>query len=170
MEFRTGGEISRGASVKWRRCRGIENIVVIFFVVLSVAGHFLSETGNVTFKDVHQGLSKQRLEGTYSYDQGYTPWNPPPYQHHAPQCNVYQSNGFGDAYYGYEDPPPPYSPLQGNFEGIFQVLLQERKEIREAQKRIEAQLAILIELKKGKMHCYMKRMLKILTIKRSTSA
>ncbi|MED6175380.1 hypothetical protein PIB30_077846 [Stylosanthes scabra] len=60
------------------------------------------------------------MEGTYSYDQGYTPWNPPPYQHHAPQYNVYQSNGF--------------------------VLLQERKEIREAQKRIEAQLAILTEL------------------------
>ncbi|MED6175247.1 hypothetical protein PIB30_076600 [Stylosanthes scabra] len=58
------------------------------------------------FKDVHQGLSKQVMEGTYSYDQGYTPWNPPPYQHHAPQYNVYQSSGFGDAYYGYEDPPP----------------------------------------------------------------
>ncbi|MED6224074.1 hypothetical protein PIB30_080243 [Stylosanthes scabra] len=86
------------------------------------------------------------MEGTYSYDQGYTPWNPPPYQDHAPQYNVYQSNGFSDAYYGYEDPPPPYSPSQGNFEGIFQVLLQVRKEIREAQKRIEAQLAILTEL------------------------
>ncbi|MED6140377.1 hypothetical protein PIB30_092538 [Stylosanthes scabra] len=102
--------------------------------------------GNVTFKDVHQGLSKQRIEGNYSYDQGYTPWNPPPYQHHAPQYNVYQSNGFGDAYYGYEDPPPPYSPSQSNFEGSFQVLLQERKQIREAQKLIEAQLAILTEL------------------------
>ncbi|MED6212583.1 hypothetical protein PIB30_084832, partial [Stylosanthes scabra] len=101
---------------------------------------------NVTFKDVHQGLSKQRMEGTYSYDQGYTPWNPPPYQHHAPQYNVYQSNGFGDAYYGYEDTPPPYSPSQGNFEGIFQVFLQEMKEIQEAQKQSEAQLAILTEL------------------------
>ncbi|MED6176038.1 hypothetical protein PIB30_084120, partial [Stylosanthes scabra] len=56
--------------------------------------------GYVTFKDVHQGLSKQMMEGTYSYDQGYIPWNPPPYQHHAPQYNVHQSNGFGDAYYG----------------------------------------------------------------------
>ncbi|MED6199541.1 hypothetical protein PIB30_076876 [Stylosanthes scabra] len=62
------------------------------------------------------------MEGTYSYDQGYTPWNPPPYQHHAPQYNVYQSNGFGDAYYGYKDPPPPYPPSQGNFEDIFQYL------------------------------------------------
>ncbi|MED6176740.1 hypothetical protein PIB30_091092 [Stylosanthes scabra] len=146
MEFRTGRESGRGASVKWRRCRGTENIVVIFFVVLSVAGHFLSETGNVTFKDVHQGLSQQRMEGTYSYDQGYTPWNPPPYQHHAPQYNVYQSNGFGDAYYGYEDPPPPYPPSQDNFEGIFQVLLQERKEFWETQRRLEAQLATVTEL------------------------
>ncbi|MED6128234.1 hypothetical protein PIB30_095656 [Stylosanthes scabra] len=84
--------------------------------------------GNVTFKDVHQGLSKQMMEGTYSYDQGYTPWNPPPYQHHAPQYNVYQSNGFGATYYGYEDPPPPCPPSQGNFKNIFHVLLQEKKE------------------------------------------
>ncbi|MED6225139.1 hypothetical protein PIB30_090792 [Stylosanthes scabra] len=62
------------------------------------------------------------MEGTYSYDQGYTTWNPPPYQQHAPQYNVYQSNGFGDVYYGYEDPPPPYPPSQGNFKNIFQVL------------------------------------------------
>ncbi|MED6139762.1 hypothetical protein PIB30_086991 [Stylosanthes scabra] len=78
------------------------------------------------------------MEGTYSYDQRYTPWNPPPYQHHAPQYNAHQSNGF--------DPPPPYSPSQGNIEDILQVLLQERKETREAQKRIEAQLATLTEL------------------------
>ncbi|MED6210776.1 hypothetical protein PIB30_067276 [Stylosanthes scabra] len=86
------------------------------------------------------------MEGTYSYDQGYTPWNPPPYQHHAPQYNVYQSNGFGDAYYGYEDPPPPYSPVQGNFEDIIQVLLQERKEFWETQRRLEAQLATVTKL------------------------
>ncbi|MED6199100.1 hypothetical protein PIB30_072684 [Stylosanthes scabra] len=86
------------------------------------------------------------MEGTYSYDQGYTPWNPPPYQHHAPQYNVYQSNGFGDAYYGYEDPPPPYPPSQGNFEDIFQVLLQERKEFWETQRRLKAQLATVTEL------------------------
>ncbi|MED6126331.1 hypothetical protein PIB30_077429 [Stylosanthes scabra] len=61
------------------------------------------------------------MEETYSYDQGYTPWNPPPYQHHAPQHNTHQSNGFGDAYYGYEDPPPPYPPSQGNIEDILQV-------------------------------------------------
>ncbi|MED6199432.1 hypothetical protein PIB30_075881 [Stylosanthes scabra] len=54
MEFRTGRESGRGASVKWHRCRGIGNM------------HFLSETGNVSFKDVHQGLSKQMMEGTYS--------------------------------------------------------------------------------------------------------
>ncbi|MED6188975.1 hypothetical protein PIB30_091081 [Stylosanthes scabra] len=134
MEFRTGRESSRRASVKWHRCRGIENM------------HFLSETGNVAIKDVHQGLSGQMLEGTCSYNQRYTPWNPPPYQHHAPQYNAHQFNGFGDAYYGYEDPLPPYPPSQRNIEGILQVLLQERKEIQEAQKRIEAQLAILTEL------------------------
>ncbi|MED6175426.1 hypothetical protein PIB30_078201 [Stylosanthes scabra] len=86
------------------------------------------------------------MEGTYSYDQGYTPWNPPPYQHHAPQYNVYQSNGFGDAYYGYEDLPPPYPPSQGNFKNIFQVLLQERKEFWKTQRRLEAQLATVTEL------------------------
>ncbi|MED6153101.1 hypothetical protein PIB30_098344 [Stylosanthes scabra] len=73
------------------------------------------------------------MEETYSYDQGYTPWNPPPYQHHALQYNAHQSNGFGDTYYGYEDPPPPYPPSQGNIEHILQVLLQERKEIWKAQ-------------------------------------
>ncbi|MED6196590.1 hypothetical protein PIB30_048857 [Stylosanthes scabra] len=97
-------------------------------------------------KDVHQGLSKQVMEETYSYDQGYTPRNTPPYQHHAPQYNVHHSNGFGDAYYGYEDPPPPYPPSQGNFEDIFQVLFQERKEFWETRKRLEAQLATLAEL------------------------
>ncbi|MED6224577.1 hypothetical protein PIB30_085436, partial [Stylosanthes scabra] len=102
-------------------------------VILFVARHFLSETENVAIKDVHQGLSGQMMEGTYSYDQRYTPWNPPPYQHHAPQYNAHQSNVFGDAYYGYEDLPPPYPPSQGNIEDILQVLLQERKEIREAQ-------------------------------------
>ncbi|MED6113521.1 hypothetical protein PIB30_071557 [Stylosanthes scabra] len=121
-------------------------LVAILFVVSSVAGHFLSETGNVTFKDIHQGLSKQMMEGTYSYDQGYTPWNPPPYQHHAPQYNVYQSNGLGNAYYGYKDPPPLYLPSQGNFEDIFQVLQQGRKAFWETQKRLEAQLATVTEL------------------------
>ncbi|MED6150718.1 hypothetical protein PIB30_075159 [Stylosanthes scabra] len=106
----------------------------------------MSEIGNVAIKDVHQGLSGQIMEGTHSYDQRYTPWNPPPYQHHAPLYNAHQSNGFGDAYYGYEDPPPPYPPSQGNIEDILQVLLQEKKEIREAKKRIEAQLVILTEL------------------------
>ncbi|MED6189057.1 hypothetical protein PIB30_091982 [Stylosanthes scabra] len=53
------------------------------------------------FKDVHQGLSKQVMGGSYSYDQGYTPWNPPPYQLHAPRHNAYQSNGFE----GREDAP-----------------------------------------------------------------
>ncbi|MED6224579.1 hypothetical protein PIB30_085438 [Stylosanthes scabra] len=61
------------------------------------------------------------MDGTYSYNQRYTPWNPPPYQHHAPQYNAHQSNGFGDAYYGYEDLPPPYPPSQGNIEDILQV-------------------------------------------------
>ncbi|MED6173370.1 hypothetical protein PIB30_058648 [Stylosanthes scabra] len=83
------------------------------------------------------------MEGTYSYDQGYTPWNPPPYQHHDPQYNAYQSNGFGYAYYGYEDPPSPYPPYQTSFEEAFQLLYQERKEHRENQRRISAQLTTL---------------------------
>ncbi|MED6163023.1 hypothetical protein PIB30_076091 [Stylosanthes scabra] len=45
---------------------------------------------------VHEGLSKQVMEEAISYDQKYIPWNPPPYQHHAPKCNAYQSNGFED--------------------------------------------------------------------------
>ncbi|MED6127858.1 hypothetical protein PIB30_092142 [Stylosanthes scabra] len=103
----------------------------LFFVTLPLPAAL--EQGMSLVKDVHQGLSKQMMEETYSYDQGYTPWNPPPYQHHAPQYNVHHSNGFGNAYYGYEDPPPSYPPSQGNFEDIFQVLLQERKEFRETQ-------------------------------------
>ncbi|MED6139015.1 hypothetical protein PIB30_079896 [Stylosanthes scabra] len=83
---------------------------------------------------VHQGLSKQVMEEANSYDQRYIAWNPPPYQHHAPPCNAYQSNGFGDAYYGYEDPSPPYRPSQNGIEEALQLLYQERKELREAQK------------------------------------
>ncbi|MED6199738.1 hypothetical protein PIB30_078747 [Stylosanthes scabra] len=63
-----------------------------------------------------------------------------------PTYNVYQSNGFCDAYYGYKDPPPLYPPSQGNFEDIFQVLLQKRKEFWETKKRLEAQLATVTEL------------------------
>ncbi|MED6139537.1 hypothetical protein PIB30_084744 [Stylosanthes scabra] len=75
------------------------------------------------------------MEGTYSYDQGYTPWNPPPYQHYAPQYNAYQSNGF--------DPPPPYPPYQTGFEEAFQLLYKERKELRENQRRISSKLTTL---------------------------
>ncbi|MED6126956.1 hypothetical protein PIB30_083459, partial [Stylosanthes scabra] len=95
------------------------------------------------FKDVHQGLCKHVMERTYSYDQGYTPLNPPPYQPHAPQYNVYQSNGFDDAYNGYEDPPPPYLPSQTGIKEAFQLLWQERKELQENQRRINAQLTTL---------------------------
>ncbi|MED6188295.1 hypothetical protein PIB30_084623 [Stylosanthes scabra] len=93
--------------------------VVIFFVALSVAGNFLTETGNVTIKDVHQSLSKQVMEEAYSYDQGYIPWNPPPYQHHAPRYNAYQSNGYGDVCYGYEDPSPPHPSSQNASKKFF---------------------------------------------------
>ncbi|MED6127009.1 hypothetical protein PIB30_083970 [Stylosanthes scabra] len=78
------------------------------------------------FKDVHQGLSRQVMEEAYSYDQRYTSWNPPPYQHHVP--------------------PPPYTPSQGNFEDILQVLRQERNEIMGAQRKIEIQLDLKIKL------------------------
>ncbi|MED6163448.1 hypothetical protein PIB30_080015 [Stylosanthes scabra] len=77
------------------------------------------------------------MEEAYFYNQGYTPWNPPPYQHHAPQYNAYQSNGYGDAYYGYEDLSPPYPPSQNCIEDALQLLCQERKELWEAQKRID---------------------------------
>ncbi|MED6134926.1 hypothetical protein PIB30_041484 [Stylosanthes scabra] len=43
----------------------------------------------------HQGFSKQVKEEAYSYDQGYTPWNPPPYQHHTPRDDTYQSIRYG---------------------------------------------------------------------------
>ncbi|MED6126113.1 hypothetical protein PIB30_075231 [Stylosanthes scabra] len=61
------------------------------------------------------------MEEAYSYDQGYTSWNPPPYQHHAPRYNAYQSNGYGDAYCGYEDPSPPYTPSQNGIEEALQL-------------------------------------------------
>ncbi|MED6153970.1 hypothetical protein PIB30_107442, partial [Stylosanthes scabra] len=83
----------------------------------------------------HQGFSKQVMEEAYSYDQGYTPWNPPPYQHHTPRDDAYQSNGYDDAYYGYEDPPPPYLPSQIGIEEAIQLLCLERKELLGNQRR-----------------------------------
>ncbi|MED6129156.1 hypothetical protein PIB30_105134, partial [Stylosanthes scabra] len=89
---------------------------IIFFVSLSIAGHFPREPGNVTIINVHQGLSPQVMEEAYSYDQGYTPWNSPPYQHHSPRYNAYQSNR-------YEDPSPPYyPPSQTGIEEALQLL------------------------------------------------
>ncbi|MED6193373.1 hypothetical protein PIB30_018715 [Stylosanthes scabra] len=98
------------------------------------------------FKNVHQGLSKQVMEETYSYDQAYTPWNPTPYQPHDLGYNAYQSNGFGDACYGYEDPSPPYPPSQNEIDKFFEALAQERNEIREVQRKTEIQLDLLIKL------------------------
>ncbi|MED6188584.1 hypothetical protein PIB30_087250, partial [Stylosanthes scabra] len=80
------------------------------------------ETRNITIINVHQGFNKQVMEEAYSYDQGYTPWNPPPYQHHAPRYNAYQSNGYGDVSYGYEDPSPLYPPSQNGIEEALQLL------------------------------------------------
>ncbi|MED6197937.1 hypothetical protein PIB30_061524 [Stylosanthes scabra] len=100
----------------------------------AVAGELKVSVWNVTMINVHQGFSKQVMEEAYSYDQGYTPWNPPPYEHHAPRYNVYQSNGYGDAYYGYEDPSPPYPPSQNGIEESLQLLCKERKELWKAQK------------------------------------
>ncbi|MED6120345.1 hypothetical protein PIB30_020025 [Stylosanthes scabra] len=75
--------------------------------------------------------SKQVMESYYSCNQGYAPWNPTPYQPHDIEYDVYQSYGFGDAYYGYEDPSPPYPPSQKGTEEVIQLLCQERKEIQE---------------------------------------
>ncbi|MED6138574.1 hypothetical protein PIB30_075548 [Stylosanthes scabra] len=91
----------------------------------------------------HQGFSKQVMEEAYSYDQGYTPWNPPPYQHHTPRDDAYQSNGYGDAYYGYEDPPPPYLPSQIGIEEAIPLLCLERKDLLGNQRQINAQVTTL---------------------------
>ncbi|MED6198566.1 hypothetical protein PIB30_067634 [Stylosanthes scabra] len=87
--------------------------------------------------------SKQVMESYYSCNQGYTPWNPAPYQPHDLGYGAYKSNGFGDAYYGHEDPSPPYPPSQNGIEELFQLLCQERKEIWEIQKQIDNQTSPL---------------------------
>ncbi|MED6109634.1 hypothetical protein PIB30_035523 [Stylosanthes scabra] len=91
-------------------------------------------------------LSKQVMELHYSCNQGYTPWNPTPYQPHDLGYNAYQSNGFGYAYYGFEDPSPPYPPSQDGMDKLFEALAQERNEIREVQGKMEIQLDLLIKL------------------------
>ncbi|MED6161128.1 hypothetical protein PIB30_057835, partial [Stylosanthes scabra] len=60
--------------------------------------------------------------------------NPAPYQHHTHRYDAYQSNGYSDAYYGYEDPPPLYPPSQNGIEEALQLFCKERKELLEAQK------------------------------------
>ncbi|MED6115121.1 hypothetical protein PIB30_087184 [Stylosanthes scabra] len=93
-----------------------------------------------------KSLSKQVIELRYSCNQGYTPWNRTPYQPHNLGYNAYQSNGFGDAYYGYENPSPSYPPSQNGMDKLFEALAQERNEIREVQRKIEIQLNLLIKL------------------------
>ncbi|MED6183820.1 hypothetical protein PIB30_041337 [Stylosanthes scabra] len=82
------------------------------------------------------------MESYYSCNQGYAPWNPTPYQPYDLGYDAYQSNGFGDAYYGYEDSSPPYPPSQKGIKELIQLLCQERKEIREIQKQIANQRSI----------------------------
>ncbi|MED6163204.1 hypothetical protein PIB30_077693, partial [Stylosanthes scabra] len=77
---------------------------------------------NVTIINVHQGLSQLVMEEAYSNDYGYTPWNSPPDQHHAPRYNAYQSNGYGNAYYGYEDPSQPCPSSQTGIEEALHLL------------------------------------------------
>ncbi|MED6116035.1 hypothetical protein PIB30_096383 [Stylosanthes scabra] len=93
-----------------------------------------------------KSLSKQVMELHYSCNQGYTPWNPTPYQPDDLEYNAYQSNALGDAYYGYEDPSPPYPPSQDGMDKLFEALAQERTEIREVQRKMEIQLDLLIKL------------------------
>ncbi|MED6181873.1 hypothetical protein PIB30_023396 [Stylosanthes scabra] len=71
--------------------------------------------------------SKQVMESYYSCNQGYTPWNPTPYQPHDLGYDAYQSNGFGDAYYGYEDPPPPYPPSKIEWKKYFSCYVKKGK-------------------------------------------
>ncbi|MED6195081.1 hypothetical protein PIB30_034625 [Stylosanthes scabra] len=59
-------------------------------------------------------MSNQLMEEACLYAQGYTPWN-----------------------------PPPYPPSQNDIEETFQLLCQERKELRENQRRVNAQLTTL---------------------------
>ncbi|MED6133829.1 hypothetical protein PIB30_031840 [Stylosanthes scabra] len=75
-----------------------------------------------------RSFSKQVMESYYSCNQGYTPWNPTPYQPHDLGYDAYQFNGFGDAYYGYEDPPAPCPPSQNGIEEVFQLLCQEKRD------------------------------------------
>ncbi|MED6144200.1 hypothetical protein PIB30_013314 [Stylosanthes scabra] len=93
-----------------------------------------------------KSLSKQVMELHYSCNQGYTPWNSTPYQPHDLGYNAYQSNGFGDAYYGYEDPSPRYPPSKDGMDKLFEALAQERNELREVQGKMEIQLDLLINL------------------------
>ncbi|MED6188491.1 hypothetical protein PIB30_086479 [Stylosanthes scabra] len=83
------------------------------------------------------------MEEAWSYGKKYNPWDPPPYQHHALQHYAYQSNGYSDAYYGYEDPPPPCPPSQIGMKETFQLLCQERKELHENQRQVNTQLTTL---------------------------
>ncbi|MED6120344.1 hypothetical protein PIB30_020024 [Stylosanthes scabra] len=90
--------------------------------------------------------SKQVMESYYSCNQGYTPWSPTPYHPYDLGYDAYQSYGFGDAYYGYEDPSPPYPPSQEGIEELIQLLCQERKEIREIQEQIANQVDTLCSI------------------------
>ncbi|MED6113448.1 hypothetical protein PIB30_070841 [Stylosanthes scabra] len=90
--------------------------------------------------------SKQVMESYYSCNQGYAPWNPTPYQPHDLGYDAYQSYGFGDAYYGYEDPSPLYPPSQKGIEEVIQLLCQERKEIREILEQIANQVDTLCSI------------------------
>ncbi|MED6184037.1 hypothetical protein PIB30_043541 [Stylosanthes scabra] len=93
--------------------------------------------------------SKQVMKSYYSCNQGYAPWNPTPYQPHELGYDAYQSYGFGDAYYGYEDPSPPYPRSQKGIEEVIQLLCQERKEIREIKEQIANQVDTLCSIKEG---------------------
>ncbi|MED6183249.1 hypothetical protein PIB30_036235 [Stylosanthes scabra] len=90
--------------------------------------------------------SEQVTESYYSCNQGYAPWNPTPYQPHDLGYDAYQSYGFRDAYYGYEDLSPPYPPSQKGIEEVIQLLCQERKEIREIQEQIANQVDTLCSI------------------------
>ncbi|MED6212258.1 hypothetical protein PIB30_081557 [Stylosanthes scabra] len=87
--------------------------------------------GRVWLRGLHAKHLYLGISGVYG-DTRYTPWNPTLYQPHDLGYNAYQSNGFGDAYYGYEDPSPPYPPSQNGMDKLFKALAQERNEIREA--------------------------------------
>ncbi|MED6138173.1 hypothetical protein PIB30_071783 [Stylosanthes scabra] len=123
MEFRIDRESGRGESVKWRRCRGIENMCACLWLFV----HLLSF----------------QMDGNPAFMNGQA-WDPSQVGYH--------SDSSSDGYFSYEDSLSACQidnvefQHQAQFEAMFETLMQERAEILENQKRTEAQLLTVAEL------------------------